>query len=125
MGFEIVRSGAAPKRRRSPLPPYFTINKHGVVRLNRETWEALGSPTHVQFVADTAAKRFGIRAASVNLPAARKLTPNNGGFQLSVGRRVLEAAGLTMAATVRYEAVLYGDVLAATLPDATEQPRPA
>ena len=115
MAFEVIAFG-----RMGPRPsvhPEYTINRHGIVRLNAAAYAALGQPKFVQFMVDTAAGAFGFRAATQEDTSVRRVSVNGGQTQIHITTAILDRLGLLPGATtMRYPATMHdGGVLAAAI----------
>lgn len=79
MGFEVFKKSSAPL----PSVPSVTIQKRGLMSLNRAAYQLIGSPDAVELLWDRERKLIGIRPADIASPdgypaRAQSATSNRG-----------------------------------------------
>jgi hypothetical protein len=119
-------------RQRRSLPPFVTIQRKGVISLNRGSFEALDSPASVELLYDRDARLVALRKVDPSVEHAyqvRAPAENRGTWLVSAGA-FTSYYEIDTSQTVRRMARLEGDLLIIDINDPGvnvhgEQPAPA
>lgn len=110
--FEVFASRSV----REATGPVVTVQRGGVLALNRDVVELLGEPAAVELLFDRGARIMGFRAAEATVPHAYRLRPQKASPSVLVsGRSFTQYYGIPTDETRRYAATMIGDVLAVDL----------
>ena len=111
MGFEVFHKGSAP----IPSVPAVTVQKRGIISLNRAAYGLLGEPAAVELLWDSEREMIGLRAAALEdpdaYPAREQKTKNGNGPVLIAGTLFTQFIGMDTTAARRWVPVLEGDIL--------------
>lgn len=118
MEFEVFSKSLIPLKRE----PTVTIQKSGVISMNKAALTALGSPPAVQLLFDNRSHTIGLRATHSTddddaYPIRSTNGPNNGPFVISA-MAFLRFYGVCQDLSRRWTAYLDGDILCVDLDDA-------
>ncbi len=113
--FEVFDRGAAPK----PTHPFVTVQRRGLLSLNRAAYDLLGGPTAVQLLYSRARNIVGIRAGDPGDPRSYPLRVQGerGKTYLVAGAAFTQHYGIPTTEARRYQARLLGDMLTVDLND--------
>ncbi|MDQ1249618.1 MAG: hypothetical protein QG597_3993 [Actinomycetota bacterium] len=111
MAFKVFEKGSAP----IPSVPSVTIQKRGLMSINRAAYEMLGAPAGVELLWDSERRVIGLRAASIDSPnayPARPQSPNSAkGPMLIAGSLFTRFVGLDTTDAYRWVPFMEEDVL--------------
>lgn len=120
MGFEVFKRGSFPP----PNAPSVTIQKKGLVSLNRAAMELLHNPEAVQFLWDRDRRVMGIQAVSIEssnaYPVRSQVPPGrranaHGGASLIAGTLFTRSIELDTSQARRWLPRMEGDILCVDL----------
>jgi hypothetical protein len=110
--FEVFTSRPA----RGGMEPSVTVQRAGILSVNREAYELLGMPSAAELLFDHGARMMGFRAAQLTVPHAYRLRRQKASSSVLIsGKSFLRHFGITANETRRYPATMIGDVLAVDL----------
>ena len=113
--FEVFTSVSA----RGGMEPCVTVQRAGILSVNRKAYELLGKPSAAELLFDRGARMMGFRAAAVTVPHAYRLRGQKASSSVLIsGKSYLRHFGITADETRRYPASMIGDVLAVDLKEA-------
>jgi hypothetical protein len=113
------------RQRRSGRQPFVTIQKKGVISLNRAAFEALDSPESVELLYDPDEHRVALRKADPSIEHAYQVRApvQNHATWLISGSAFMSYYEIDSSASVRRAAHLEGDLLIINLNDPGISPR--
>ncbi len=119
-GFLEFDRSAAP----TPSVPFITLQRKGLMSLNRAAFQALGSPTAVTLLYHPERRVIGLRPADPSSPRAYPVRiQGSGSTYIVAGAAFTQFHGIPTNVARRYSAKLVGDVLTLDLtqdaPDVT------
>ena len=111
-------------RRQPPLgahEPTVTVQRHGLLALNRAAHAELGAPEAVELLYARRERVIGLRAAAASAPDAYRVrTPSVGAGFLVSGRAFTHHYGIPTDRARRFRAVKIDDVLTVDLSDVVQ-----
>lgn len=111
MAFEVFKKSSAPV----PSVPSVTIQKRGLMSLNRAAYELVGAPKAVELLWDAERRVIGMRSATLQNPDAYPARPqnlkSNRGPILVAGSLFTRHVGLDTSLAKRWVPQLEGDIL--------------
>lgn len=111
MAFQVFEKGSAP----ISSVPSVTIQKRGLISLNRAAYEMLGKPVGIELLWDSDRRVIGLQAAPIDSPnayPARPQSPNSEkGPILIAGSLFTRFIGLDTSDAYRWVPFMEGDVL--------------
>lgn len=102
MGFETFTQRTA----RTESEPSITIQKRGVISMNKPAYVLLGEPKAVELLYDAEKKVVGLRAATPRKAYSYKVRPVGSSFCVT-GQAFVKYYGISTDAAKRYPAQLY------------------
>lgn len=111
MGFEVFKKSSAPV----PTVPSVTIQKRGLISLNRAAFKMLREPEAVELLWDSGRRIVGLRSSSIQspdaYPARPQSTKSDRGPILIAGSLFTRYIGLDTSEAKRWVPYMEGDVL--------------
>ncbi|WP_392424245.1 hypothetical protein [Barrientosiimonas humi] len=111
MGFEVFKKSSAPV----PSVPSVTIQKRGLMSLNRAAYSMLESPEAIELLWDSDRRIIGMRAAKLESPDAYPARPQSSSSErgpiLIAGSLFTRYIGLDTSNAKRWVPSLEGDIL--------------
>lgn len=111
MAFEVFKKSSAP----IPTVPSVTIQKRGLMSLNRAAYELIDAPEAVELLWDADRQVIGMRATALQNPDAYPARPQNlkssRGPILVAGSLFTRYIGLDTSSAKRWVPQLEGDIL--------------
>lgn len=111
MGFEVFKKSSAPV----PSVPSVTIQKRGLMSLNRAAYAMLESPEAIELLWDSDRRIIGMRAAQLESPDAYPARPQSSSSErgpiLIAGSLFTRYIGLDTSSAKRWVPSLEGDIL--------------
>ena len=113
------------RQRKAGRQPFVTLQKKGIISLNRAAFEALGDPEAVELLYDKEANLMALRRVESSVEHAYKVRtpPGNHGTWLVAGGAFASYYDIDISASVRRAARLDGDLLVVDLNDPGVDPR--
>ncbi|MDP9355546.1 MAG: hypothetical protein M3Q71_16385 [Chloroflexota bacterium] len=107
--FEVFDRGSAPK----PTHPFVTVQRRGLLSLNRAAHDLLGAPAAVQLLYSRSRNVIGFRAGDPGDPRSYPVRAQGerGGTYLVAGAAFTQHYGIPTTEARRYQARMTGDVL--------------
>jgi hypothetical protein len=111
VGFEVFKKGSAPV----PKVPAVTVQRRGLISLNRAAYDLIGAPEAVELLWDAERSLIGIRATELTNPnayPARQQTAKSGrGPILIAGTLFTQFIGLDTAVAFRWVPTMEDEIL--------------
>lgn len=111
MGFEIYKKGSAPVA----TVPAVTVQKRGLISLNRTAYALIGNPEAVELLWDADRKVIGLRASELTNPNAYPARPQSLGSDkgpiLVAGNMFTQYIGMDTSRAVRWIPTVEDEIL--------------
>ncbi len=111
-GFEEFDRRAAPP----PVAPFVTLQRRGLISLNKTAYLAMGSPEAVTLLYNPEKRLIALRPADVKSPRAYPVRPqSSGGTYLVAGSAFTQHHGIDTQVARRYGASVNGNIVVVDL----------